>query len=161
MADANANDVNANDVNIVPRTHAKLTDERPYECPLLGLTPADVAVLQKAVPDQVKLHFNPERPFSRQQASVKAKATLALERLVPALAHAEHHWAALCLLSNSNHNIQANDDRRRRRQELRKAAEDKRLADLRAAADKNLEEDGEDEEMGDLAFWLRHKRGRD
>jgi len=26
---------------------------------------------------------------------------------------------------------------------------------------KNLEEDGEDEEMGDLAFWLRHKRGRD
>jgi len=161
MADTNANDVNANDVNIVPRTHAKVTNEKPYECPLLGLTPADVAVLQKAVPDQINLHCDSERPFSRQQASVKAKATLALERLVPALAHAEHHWAALCLLSNSNHNIQANDDRHRRRQELRKAAEDKRLADLRAAADKNLEEEGEDEKMGDLAFCLRHKRGRD
>jgi len=83
-------------VKIVPLTPAKLQEEKPYECPLLGLTPADVAVLQKVVSDQVKLHFNPERPFSRQRASVKTKSTLSLERMVSSSAHAEKNWAALC-----------------------------------------------------------------
>lgn len=151
----------AAEVDLVARSHAKLTDEKPYECPLLGLTPADVAVFQKAVPDQVKAHFDPKRTFCKQKASVKAKATLALERLVPALALAENHWAALCLLSKSHHNIQANNDRQERRQELRRAAVDKRLAELRAAADKNLESEGASAAIEDLAFWLRHKRGRD
>jgi len=148
-------------VNIVPLTQAKLKEEKPYECPLLGLTPADVAVLQKVVSDQVKLHFNPEWPFSRQQAWVKTKSPLALERMVSSLAHAEQNWAALCRLSNSNHSFQANDHRRRRRQELRKRAEDKRLADLQTAEDKNQEEDAQDEDTGELDVWLRHECGRD
>lgn len=109
----------------------------------------------------IKAHFHPDKTFCKQKASVKAKAVLALERLVPRLAAAEKHWAALCLLSQSNHNLQANDDRRERRQELRQAAEDKRLADLRAAADEAAEEEGADAAVGDLAFRLRHKRGRE
>ena len=145
----------------MPLTQAELKEEKPYECPLLGLTPADVAVLQKVVSDQVKLRFNPERPFSRRKASVKTKSPLALERMVSSLAHAEQNWAALCRLSKSNHSIQANDHRRRRRQQLRQAAEDKRLADLQSAADKNQEEDAEDEDTGELAVRLRHKCGRD
>ena len=127
-------------------------DEKPYQCALLGLTATDVTVLKSLVPSTVRSCFDERFTFRQQTSLVKARDTLYLERAVPALAEAEDHWAALCLLAKSNHNIQANNRRRERRRELSKLAEMQRRAKRRMAMD--LNPDGDETE--DLSFYLRH-----
>ena len=127
-------------------------DEKPYQCALLGLTATDVTVLKSLVPSTVRSCLDERFTFRQQTSLVKSRATLYLERAVPALAEAEDHWAALCLLAKSNHNIQANNRRRERRRELSRLAEMQRRAKRRMAMD--LNQDGEETE--DLSFHLRH-----
>jgi len=127
-------------------------DEKPYQCALLGLTATDVTILKSLVPSTVRSCFDELFTFRQQTSLVKARATLYLERAVPALAEAQDHWGVLCFLAKSNHNIQANNRRRERRRELSRLAEMQRRAKRRMAMD--LNQDGEETE--NLSFYLHH-----
>jgi len=127
-------------------------DEKPYQCALLGLTATDVTVLKSLVPSNVRSCFDERFTFRQQTSLVKARATLDLERAIPALAGAEDHWAVLCLLAKSNHNIQDNNRRRERRRELSRLAEMQRRAKHRMAME--LNPDGDEIEF--LSLYMRH-----
>lgn len=99
----------------VPRKKAKLSDEKPYDTPELGLDDEDVQMLKQAVPVTVRSLFNLDLTFCQQKAETKAKAAQFLERKVPALRLAEDHWASLCLLSKCTTSMKATRVRRDRR----------------------------------------------
>jgi len=111
-----------------------------------------VTILKSLVPSTVRSCFDELFTFRQQTSLVKARATLYLERAVPALAEAQDHWGVLCFLAKSNHNIQANNRRRERRRELSRLAEMQRRAKRRMAMD--LNQDGEETE--NLSFYLHH-----
>jgi len=78
------------DERSVGRQTLKLAGEKPYDCPMLGLTEEDVRFLKALVPSTVKSCFVLHLTFMQQDPVVRARAIVYLERKVPALRRAEN-----------------------------------------------------------------------
>jgi len=111
-----------------------------------------VNFLKKAVPVTVKALFNLELTFCQQRAEAKVKATLYIERKVPALRVAVDHWASLSLLSKTTTSMKATAVRRERRRLLAKHKADK----LREEQIKAIEQEFRGVDAGNEAVNLLH-----
>ena len=148
------------DERSIRRQTLKLAGEKPYDCPMLGLTEENVRFLEAVVPSIVKSYFVPHFTFMQQDPVVRARAVVYLERKVPSLRRAENSWAAMSLLDKASDILRATKKRRERRRALAQVAADEarkgRLSNINA----ETRDPTPTAETGNLVFFMVHGRAR-
>ena len=144
----------------VGRQSLKLTGEKPYDCPMPGLTEGDVHFLKALVPSTVKSCFVLRLTFMQQDPVVCARAIVYLERKVPALRRAENSWAAMSLLAKASDILRATKKRRERRRALAQVEADEARKERLSNIDAETRDLTPTAETGNLAFFMVHGRAR-
>jgi len=148
------------DERSVGRQTLKLAGEKPYDCPMLGLTEEDVRFLKALVPSTVKSCFVLRLTFMQQDPVVRARAIVYLERKVPSLRRAENSWAAMSLLAKASDILRATKKRRERRRALAQVAADEARKERLSNIDAETRDPTPTAETGNLVFFMVHGHAR-
>jgi len=144
----------------VGRQTLKLAGEKPYDCPMLGLTEEDVRFLKALVPSTVKSCFVLRLTFMQQDPVVRARAIVYLERKVPSLRRAENSWEAMSLLAKACDILRATKERRKRRHALAHLAADEARKERLSNIDAKTRDPTPTAETGNLEFFMVHGHAR-